>query len=63
MRQNVGTVQERQGFALANHCPPLRLLQATVQSRVFRRGAFKSIIRVLLMFLLCPVINVRWSMC
>lgn len=48
--QNVGTVQ---GFALTIHCPPLRLLQAAVQSRVFRRGTFKSIVRVLLMFLGC----------
>lgn len=61
-RQNVGTVLERQVFASANHCPPLRLFQATGQNTVFRKGTFKRIIRVFLMFLGCPLITVRWSM-
>lgn len=50
--QNIGTVQEKQGCALANHCPPLRLLQATEQ-RDFSIGTFKSIIGVLLLLLSC----------
>lgn len=59
IRQNVGTVLERQVFASANYCPPLRFFLVTGQDTVFRRGTFRRVIGVLLVFLGCPLIKVR----
>lgn len=55
IRKKVGTVLERQMFALSNHCPLLRLFHSSGQNKVISRGTSKRIIRVLLMFLGCPL--------